>query len=200
MLAAFASAGFFVERPAAEQDPGSKQLIPYCVLRQPDRLFWVQRKPAAGETRLHGRLSIGLGGHVNPEEYDVVVGPDLFRTALARELGEELVGTDGLEPRFLGLLNDDQDEVGRVHAGLVHAIDLPAGRSPLPAVREISKMAGGWGSLAELDALWQDPARFESWSRILIQAGIPGGKAVFASGRLLPPACTVRGERGTTHG
>lgn len=177
VLAQFAARGRFVDRALAEQDPSQKQLIPYCVVRRPGAVFCVQRRAAQTEARLHHLLSIGIGGHINP-------GPDrsdaasFFLQALLRELEEEIHGTaeSSPQPVFQGLLNDDTTEVGRVHAGLVFAIDWPdpTPASPLPRVREQSKMTGGFRSLAELQPLWQDPARFESWSRILFAAGIAG--------------------------
>lgn len=193
LLERFASCGRFVPRAEAEHEPAWKQLIPYCVLRRPGAVFCVERRPAQGERRLHGKLSIGIGGHVNP----VPGGPSggspgagpipaaaagIFELALRRELGEELHGVDGRTPPalFRGLCNDDGDTVGQVHAGLVYTIDWPAtdGDAPEPRVREISKMMGGFRSLAELLPMWQDPHRFESWSRTLIQAGVAGAMAV----------------------
>jgi len=147
----------------------------------PGQVFCVQRKTAQTESRLHGRLSIGIGGHVNPPAATggspAAGGADaaaFFRSALAREFAEELHGTEVPEftPTFLGLLNDDTEAVGRVHVGLVFAADWPGDRARQLRVREVSKMAGGFRPLAELQPLWQDPARFESWSRMLFEAGI----------------------------
>ena len=185
LLAEFARRGRFAPRSQAEQQPEWKQLIPYCVVRRPDQVFCVQRKSAQLETRLHGKLSIGIGGHVNPIQPDTVVDEVFLRRSLERELAEELEGVDGRDPQahFLGFLNDDSNAVGQVHLGLVYAIDLPA-RSTAPVrVREISKMIGGFRSLAELRPLWQDPDRFESWSGTLIRAGVAGPITVNRSGR-----------------
>lgn len=183
MLMEFGRRGFFVDRPEAETKPEWKQLIPYCVLRRPEQVFCVQRKTAQTEARLHNLLSIGIGGHVNPQ----AIAPDadgvaFLSAALRQELDEELSFVDGEgsaaqtlpSPRLVGLLNDDATEVGSVHVGLVYAIDLPAPgpRNTSARVREVSKMAGGFRHLAELETLWQNPSRFESWSRILFQAGI----------------------------
>jgi predicted NUDIX family phosphoesterase len=192
--------GRFVDRPLAEQAPAWKQWIPYCVLRcQPaqagnegspaprgpanqDRgILRVQRTKGQSEARLHGSWSIGIGGHVEPEDQarGEVDGGRFFAQALTRELREEILFGD-LEipaPRFLGLINDDSTEVGRVHAGLAYSVDfLMTLRQAQAAVRvrEISKMHGGFGSLAEFFKLWQDPAQFESWSQFLIHAGVAG--------------------------
>ncbi len=182
--------GQFVPRGPAEQDPAWKQLIPYCIVTSGAQVFVVERRSAQSEQRLHGRLSIGIGGHIEPQ--DDTETP-LFQTALRRELGEELFipQLESFSLEFLGLLNDDTTDVGKVHAGLVYRLEIPASGEPSTPnvrVREISKMVGcleplpteGFGStgpetpsktrVVETANLWQDPARFESWSRILIES------------------------------
>jgi predicted NUDIX family phosphoesterase len=181
LLRRFEQQGFFAEREAAEENAAWKQLIPYCVLARPDELFCVERQRTQGERRLHGLLSIGLGGHVNPEDGHA---PGLLRRALRRELDEELAidWQYAGPPRLLGLLNDDSNPVGQVHAGLVFRLDFPATvpgeRSCEPvAVRETTAMRGCFRHLVQSDGLWQDRARFESWSRILLEADFSGPKA-----------------------
>ena len=56
----------FIPRPDAENDPGYKQIIPYVVLRRGDKIFMTRRLKKGGEARLHGLMSIGVGGHINP--------------------------------------------------------------------------------------------------------------------------------------
>lgn len=174
----------FVDRPVAEQTPAWKQWIPYCVLccRGSDGgepgVFLVRRTKGQSEARLHGAWSIGLGGHVEPEDGDPAgPGDAFFARALGRELAEELaLPPQGMAaPRFLGLLNDDSTEVGAVHAGLVYRVDfdLPnslAGRKI--GIRETGKMEGGFTLLVEFFKLWQNGAPFESWSSALVRAGV----------------------------
>ena len=57
---------FFMDRAAAEKDPSHKQLIPYCVFRCGNRILHYTRGKTGGESRLHAKISIGVGGHVNP--------------------------------------------------------------------------------------------------------------------------------------
>jgi predicted NUDIX family phosphoesterase len=188
LLQRFEAQGFFAERPAAEENPAWKQLIPYCVLARGPELFCVERQRTQGERRLHGLWSIGLGGHVNPEDGS---GPGLLRRALRRELDEELAidWPLALGPAcLLGLLNDDGNAVGQVHAGLVFRLGFPAtgpdgpGCDPV-SIRETTAMRGCFRHLVDSRGLWQDPARFESWSRILLAAGISGPKAASSSQR-----------------
>lgn len=206
LLQQFQARGFFADRATAEDEPAWKQVIPYCVIRRPGQVFCVQRKSTQTEARLHGLLSIGIGGHVNPCQQPEgasapATGAEFFTGALARELSEELYLRlpIGSAPCLLGILNDDSTAVGKVHFGLVYALDLPSPRSPGASqrdlrVREISKMVGGFRCLVELLPLWQDPARFESWSRILLEAGVAGPMAASRMGGFRQRAASGREE------
>lgn len=182
----------FVDRAQAESTPAWKQWIPYCVLRCADGAFpsnpgpdcgalLVQRIRGTSETRLHGAWSIGLGGHVEPDDAQRTTADAtaFFAAALLRELHEELdLGPDPLPaPRLMGLINDDSTEVGAVHAGLAYVLDLPmplATASTRVAIREISKLRGGFTHLVGLRELWLNRSQFESWSQLLLHAGIVG--------------------------
>lgn len=183
LLTRLAGRGYFLARDRAEEDPSHKQLIPYCIVAAGHTVLCVHRKTAQSEARLHGLWSLGLGGHVNPEDAPAVdtVTSEMFLAALRRELDEELEVPDlpSLLPRFLGLLNDEGNAVGRVHAGLVYLLDTRPGMPRVQGgekvrIREISKMTGGFRSLADLAMLWQDRPRFETWSRILLEADLAG--------------------------
>lgn len=166
----FEAAGRFEPRSVAEENPAWKQLIPYCLVRCGAEWFCVQRLPKGGETRLHGKLSLGIGGHVNPE--DTAGYDDAPLTgALLRELHEELVlPADGLPPaRPLGLINDDSNAVGRVHTGLVFELAIPERGRDWVAVRERTKLRGGFRRVYGPDSLWQDRAILESWSMLLLE-------------------------------
>ena len=158
-----------VVRDAVEADPAWKQPIPYClVTRGRDSVLCLRRRTAGSETRLHGQLSVGVGGHAHPEDRDDA-GTFLWR-ALAREVQEELVipAATVSRARFLGWINDDSTPVGSVHVGAAFWIDARDGAAV--RVRETSKLEGGFESLVDSNPLWQDLQRFESWSRILLEA------------------------------
>jgi predicted NUDIX family phosphoesterase len=155
VLAAFAAHGEHRVRAEVEDDPSFQQLIPYVVVRDGDRVFLMRRLRAGGDTRLHDRWSIGVGGHIGESDGGLDGG-------LAREWAEELVADWTPEFRVLGLLNDDTDPVGAVHLGVVYAVES-AGR-PV-AVRETHKLEGAFAPLAEADALGD---RLETWSRLVL--------------------------------
>ena len=56
----------FLPRPEAEQDPGYRQIIPYVLLCRGEKVFATRRLNKGGEARLHGKVSVGIGGHINP--------------------------------------------------------------------------------------------------------------------------------------
>ncbi|HBR08365.1 MAG TPA: hypothetical protein DD735_05640, partial [Clostridiales bacterium] len=73
----------FIPRPDAEQDPGYKQIIPYVALVRGDEAFLLRRLKKGGEKRLHGMLSLGVGGHINPVDGD---GAEVMMRGLRREV------------------------------------------------------------------------------------------------------------------
>jgi len=152
--------GTFRRRVEMEDDPAWKQVIPYPILRQEAAWFLMRRTRAGSDTRLHDRFTIGVGGHVNPEDggLDGDMAP-----ALRREWHEELRVDFVPEFRFVGVLNDDSSAVGRVHLGLVYLAD--AGGRPV-AVRETDKLAGGFVATAQVAAVRD---RLETWSRIAFE-------------------------------
>jgi predicted NUDIX family phosphoesterase len=157
--------GTYVRRADAEQEPAMKQIIPYSIVRHGSRLFLFQRTQAGGEARLHGKFSIGVGGHIN--RADVEGAGDPLTAGLERELEEELRIGGGWSARLVGVLNDDSNAVGRVHFGLVHVIE--AG-SPDIQVRESDRLTGRLADGAEVRALHD---RMETWSQLILDAVDP---------------------------
>jgi predicted NUDIX family phosphoesterase len=148
--------GEFRPRAEAETDPSWKQLIPYLLVRDGERIFLMRRSKAGGDERLHDRYTIGVGGHVNPEDTDVLGG-------LRREWAEEIKAD--FEPEFepLGVLNDDDNAVGAVHLGLVYQADV-GGRQI--EIREHEKLEGSFASVEGVAAVAD---KLETWSALLFE-------------------------------
>lgn len=146
----------YESRDAVEADPRWKQVIPYLVVRDGPRYFLMQRSRAGADARLHDRWSIGVGGHINPGDGGIVGG-------LEREWREEIDSAFEPEPRFLGLLNDDSTDVGRVHIGLVFTAD--AGGQPL-TIRETTKLRGAFATADEVRAV---APQLETWSQLVFE-------------------------------
>ncbi len=162
ILAAALASASFRPRAEAEDDPAWKQLIPYLVLRDGERIFLMRRTRAGGDARLHDRFTIGVGGHVNP-------GDDSLEGALRREWREELDAPFEPDFRLVGLLNDDGDPVGAVHLGVVYVADA---RGRPAAIRETEKLSGGFAWPAAVRAVRD---RMETWSSLLVDDLLPAG-------------------------
>ncbi len=155
----------FRPRSEVEDDPSVKQIIPYLIVRHRGQLFLFQRSPAGGEARLHGKYSIGVGGHINWS--DVEGAADVVAAGLRRELEEELTIDGPWRARLVGVLNDDRNRVGQVHFGLVHIVEV---EKPGVAVRESESLAGRLVDPHEVRALRD---RMETWSQLILDAADP---------------------------
>jgi len=156
----------FMPRLQAEADPNYKQLIPYVIMSCDGRYLSYVRGRRAGEARLTGLRSIGIGGHINPIDAD---NSSLFAylyenylTAVQREVAEEVSVKAGHTDSIVALLNDDSTEVGSVHLGIVHHWILD---SPSVSRREqvITQMA--FMSPAELREVRDS---METWSQLCL--------------------------------
>ena len=134
----------FIPRAQAEVDPTYKQLIPYVIMAHDGKYLSYVRGKRAGETRLVGNRSIGIGGHINPIDNEAPLFDtdyrELYRRAVEREVEEEVAVETTHTDRIVALLNDDSNEVGQVHLGIVHCWTLD---SPNVSRREqmITQMA-----------------------------------------------------------
>lgn len=156
---------FFMDRAEAENDPSHKQLIPYCIFRCGDRILHYTRGKSGGESRLHAKISVGVGGHVNPVDTGGGrTGAAAYHAAVTREIEEELDLPEEHEHRIIALLNDESNPVGQVHLGIVHVVDL---KSDAVNSREDALTDLGFTPLAELNgALFE---RLETWSQFCIR-------------------------------
>lgn len=157
----------FQPRSQMETDPSFKQLIPYVLLEWTDdqgvtSLFTYTRGGGGGETRLHAKRSVGIGGHISRE--DAADGADPYSSGMQRELEEEVrLGSPYRETRE-GLIYDPSNEVGKVHLGVVHRFVL---QSPDVSSNEADLAEGGF---VRVDSLRSELDRLETWSQLAIAA------------------------------
>lgn len=149
----------FLPRPEAETSLTHKQIISYVIIRRGDEIFSTRRLGKGGESRLHGLISLGIGGHINPVDED----GDILEHGMRRELEEEVaISTEPLSLIPVGFINDDSNEVGRVHLGLLSVMDVPMHCEV--TVRETEKLVGHWLPSASLPTLTSE---METWSQMV---------------------------------
>ncbi len=154
----------FMPRPLAEKDPSFKQLIPYVIMTCGGKYLSYVRGKKAGETRLVAKRSLGIGGHINPVDWTLFTAEPYktYLEAVAREVSEEVDVQTAHTDKIIALLNDDNNEVGQVHLGIVHlwTLDEPKVNRKEQMITQMDFL-----SIAELQAVRDT---METWSQICL--------------------------------
>ena len=156
---------FFMPRSQVEEDPAYKQLIPYVIMNCKGKYLSYVRGRRAGEKRLVGNISIGIGGHINPIDDMPLFNSDFYETYLAaveREVAEEVSVETSRTDDIVALLNDESNEVGRAHLGIVHYWTLAA---PTVSKREQMITQMTFKTAAELEEVRD---AMETWSGLCL--------------------------------
>jgi len=160
-------------RSVAERDYNTKQLVVYVLINHGETFLSYQRTPKTTETRLKALHSIGIGGHVNVDDQ---IQPTLFGAqeaawkdfvlkAVRREVSEEvqIEGAIAQEPRLICFVNDDSNDVGKVHFGMVFLMKLGKPSVAIRGERGIGKLS--FRTLPELISMRDT---LETWSQLLV--------------------------------
>ena len=154
---------FFIHRELAEDDPTHKQIIPYAIFKHGDKFLKYLRGKKSGEQRLVSKSSIGIGGHINQDDFNSSsLEKDTYLTGIEREINEELIINCDYNNLPIALINDDSNDVGQVHLGVVHLFDL-----------ESDQVEAGEANIENLeflsiDDLLREKDNLESWSQICV--------------------------------
>jgi len=157
------SNNFFIHRELAEDDPTHKQIIPYAIFKHGDKFLRYLRGKKSGEQRLASKSSIGIGGHINQDDFNSSsLEKDTYLTGIEREINEELIINCDYNNLPIALINDDSNDVGQVHLGVVHLFDL-----------ESDQVEAGEANIENLEFLTSDDLlrekdNLESWSQICV--------------------------------
>lgn len=155
-------------RSEMETDPSFKQLIPYCIFRHRDAdgnvsIFQYTRGKGQGEARLHSKRSIGIGGHISSLDANE---DSPYDQGMQRELEEEVQINTPFEQACVGMINDDETEVGKVHLGVVHIFDVAG---PNVKSNETDIIESGFTPIKEI---LTDIESFETWSQICLRGDV----------------------------
>ena len=156
--------GVFLNRSELEEDPGFKQIISYAIISNSNSVYLLRRISGQREKRLHNKLYLGLGGHMNPAGSGET-GEEYLVNEMKREFFEEVQLSNGClieDIKFIGFINDDSIPVGRVHIGLLYNIRVS---NQHISIRETDKISAFWINENDLDRYNEE---METWSRIAI--------------------------------
>ncbi len=148
-----------MQRSIAENNQAYKQIISYLIFTFDGQLFVMQRKNKPNEQALANKLSIGIGGHMTQTD---IQGQTLFDW-VSREFEEEVTYEGNLQMHTIGFLNDDTNEVGQRHLGLVI---LLKGDNRNIAIHGNEHKSG---QLMSMEECFEKLDQFEAWSQIILQ-------------------------------
>ena len=153
----------YMDREEAENDPSFKQLIAYGIFCYEGRVLAYTRGGSGGEARLHDKISVGIGGHINPVD-GLADSLDTYMTGVEREIREEITIEGSVRQKLFAVINDDRNAVGSVHLGVVHRFDLDSGN--------VSANEDALANLRflTLNELREAFGRLETWSQLCVDA------------------------------
>jgi predicted NUDIX family phosphoesterase len=154
--------GLFLRRSELEEDPSFKQIISYAIISNKDSYYLFRRTSGQTEKRLHNKFSLGVGGHMNPDN-SMEPKEQYLIDELKRELYEEVKLLNGClieDIEFIGFINDDTIPVGRVHIGLLYNIHVS---NKEVYINETDKMTADWIDKSILAEFYEG---METWTKI----------------------------------
>lgn len=154
----------YMDRDIAEESPEYKQIIAYAIFRHAGRILAYARTSKGGESRLHNKMSMGIGGHINPVD-GLTDSINTYLAGMEREIREEITFSGTATQKLYAVINDDSNEVGSVHLGIVHLFELD-NEEVAPNEKALAEL--GFHSLEELAGPLYE--RLETWSAICVDA------------------------------
>ena len=154
--------GSVQRRGDMEEDKNYKQVIPSMIIKQDDKYFTYTRLEGGGESRLHGKSSITIGGHANDVE-DYWNFEHLMAVNAKRELEEEVYILDSNNEEIdnhlrltknmsiKGLIYNEKTDVDAVHVGLLTMIEIPSDWDV--KVKETDVLEGKFRTVEEIKEL-----------------------------------------------
>lgn len=117
----------YMMRGEAEVNYNYKQPIPYWIVISQDKKIFVYKRWAswsnAWESRLHSKISFWVGGHIEEKDQE---NENILLDTLKREIEEEIkiISEDIINISLLWYINDDTNDVGKVHFWISYIIEV----------------------------------------------------------------------------
>ncbi|MBD3253367.1 hypothetical protein GF386_06545 [Candidatus Pacearchaeota archaeon] len=155
----------WMRRGDIENNPDIKHPIGYTFIVNPEKgkVFVYQRAGAHNESRLAGKWSGGIGGHIEQQDNS---SNDPIKDSTLREFDEEVkvIGETKRQHHVLGYINDDSNSVGEVHLGVLNLI-LTNATNVTPRQGEMAK--GHLMDFFELEKMCK-AENVETWTSIAV--------------------------------
>lgn len=149
----------WMPREEAEENPEYQQIIPWCVFRHGHDYLILQKPQEGPHTRLYGKNSIGFGGHVLQTELEEF--GDL-NTWVINRFHNEMAYQGNLTATVIGVVNDNTDDLGKKHFGLVYLLE-----GDTDQIQSHKGLALGLNKLTDLTL--DDMQYMDRWSQMVVR-------------------------------
>ncbi|MGM0641154.1 MAG: NUDIX domain-containing protein [Thermotogota bacterium] len=155
---------YFKKREEVENDESLRQIIPYVVFqKETGEILVVKRTKKQSEKRLHDKISVGIGGHINPIDKEVESSEMTFFNGLNREINEELIVHKLNKLEYIGIIYDNSNSVSRVHMGILFLAKVNDAE-----INEKENFENEW--LLPSEIIKQNISKMETWSIVSLKA------------------------------
>jgi len=167
---------YFIKRWESDYNPDEVEVIPYMVLTtKSGKVFCTKRIEGSNEKRLLNKLSIGIGGHINPTEYADLNNIKILPHSAYRELCEELYFNPLtlLETNNIPLSKEDlyirleETDVDKDHLGILAFMVIPdrLANKDYIDIKEKNTLEGQFVSTKYLLEHFEE---LEEWSKVAV--------------------------------
>jgi predicted NUDIX family phosphoesterase len=167
LLSDIEARGSWLPRDKAEVSSDLIQLIPAGLLRSSDGRFLILRRIKDTRGDLRSRLTLVVGGHINPADQGDGLLALVSRT-LEREILEELAIAEVLLSEPVGLVIDNLSVAASRHAAVVHVAQT-TGTISIRAKEEFSSRSSYSGRLMAPPELLHVQNNLDPWSLVVFQ-------------------------------
>lgn len=155
---------YFKNREEVENDETLRQLIPYVVFqKETGEILVVKRTKNQSEKRLHDKISVGIGGHINLVDKEKDSSEMTFFNGLNREINEELIINKLNKLEYIGIIYDNSNPVSRVHMGILFLAKVNDAE-----INEKENFQSNWMLPSEITKL--DTTKMEDWTKVSLKA------------------------------
>lgn len=163
----------WMNRNLAEQDFLHKQLVVYVIIMHKNEVIRFSRGKETSLRENLGTYSIGIGGHVDRKDQDLLThkGQTAFVYACVQCVKREVLEETGInidinkkQLTAIGLINDDSVQQGLQHVALVLLLELSS-REVYQTEKQVVKP-----HFISIEKLADDFKHYEYWSQLCIQA------------------------------
>lgn len=163
-------------RALLENDPDFRQILPEFVLIHEGKVWAYRRAKSGGESRLHGKVAVNVGGHWDLDDLittnSVIDLEASLENAAQRELSEEIDVQSSVLSRtqMEKCICADDTPVDRLHLAIVYFIELD-GTDVASKEEQLDAMG-----FFEPEELLDGDYELETWARITCEQLIANRK------------------------